>query len=73
MQNYARKSSRENCNRDIINRLLLTSDPLLSSMKKRPQKKRKPFSSETIGLFMPETLEDSHAMTIDDISDIDSD
>lgn len=37
-QNYARKFSRENCNRDIFNRLLLTSDPLLSGMRKLTKK-----------------------------------
>lgn len=38
-QEFARKFSRENCNRDILNRLLLTSDPLISSM--RSLKRRK--------------------------------
>lgn len=37
-QNFARKFSRELCNKDVLNRLLLTSDPYLSSMRKRPQK-----------------------------------
>lgn len=32
-QDFARKISRESCNQDIFNRLLLTSDPLLSSMR----------------------------------------
>lgn len=30
-RDYARKFSRESCNRDILNRLLLSSDPLLSA------------------------------------------
>lgn len=34
-ENYARKFSREECNRDVYNRLLLSSDPLLSSMKQK--------------------------------------
>lgn len=38
-QNYARKFSRESCNRDVLNRLLLSSDPLLSSIRKRFKKK----------------------------------
>ncbi|KAJ4444718.1 hypothetical protein ANN_06515 [Periplaneta americana] len=42
-QNYARKFSRESCNLDIINRLLLSSDPLLTSMRPTPRKRTKPF------------------------------
>ena len=37
-QNYARKFSREACNRDVINRLLLTSDPLLIGIRPKPKK-----------------------------------
>lgn len=48
-QDFARKFSRESCNEDIFNRLLLSSDPLLSSM--REVKKRK------ANTFMPETLD----------------
>lgn len=46
-QNFSRKFDRVKCNRDILNRLLLTSDPLLSSSRKQPRKKSKPFCSET--------------------------
>lgn len=53
--NFSRKFSRVTCNRDILNRLLLTSDPLLSSSRPQPRKKSKPFSSETISLLLPET------------------
>lgn len=38
-QNFSRKFSREHCNKDVLNRLLLSSDPYLSSTRKRPQKK----------------------------------
>lgn len=48
-QDYARKFSRESCNRDILNRLLLSSDPFLSAS--RVIKKKKKMSS-----FLPETL-----------------
>ena len=37
-QKYARKFSREACNRDVINRLLLTSDPLLAGIRHKPKK-----------------------------------
>ena len=54
-QNYSRKISRELCNRDILNRLLLTSDPFLSSSRKYSQKKSKPFSQEALELLLPGT------------------
>lgn len=41
-QNFSRKFSIEICNRGIINRLLLSSDPLLSSVRKRLKNKRNP-------------------------------
>ncbi|CAG9840685.1 unnamed protein product [Diabrotica balteata] len=56
-ENYARKFSREECNLDIFNRLLLTSDPLLTILisKKRVQKRVKPgsFCPETIQMLLP--------------------
>lgn len=67
-QNYARKFSRELCNRDILNRLLLSSDPFLSCSRKRLQKKSKPFSKETMELLLPEPLDDEeiHSSSEDD-------
>lgn len=53
-QNFSRKFDRVKCNRDILNRLLLTSDPLLSCNRKQPRKKSKPFCSDTINLLLPE-------------------
>lgn len=41
-------------NRDILNQLLLTSNPLLSSTRLQPCKKIKSFSSEIISLPIPE-------------------
>ena len=55
-QNFSRKFSREICNRDIINRLLLSSDPLLSSVRKRLKNKRNAISSEALEFLQPETL-----------------
>ncbi|KAK5641968.1 hypothetical protein RI129_010515 [Pyrocoelia pectoralis] len=46
-QDFARKFSRESCNQDVFNRLILSSDPLLSST--RGVKKRK------TNTFLPET------------------
>ncbi|KAK2578842.1 hypothetical protein KPH14_012197 [Odynerus spinipes] len=51
-QNFARKFSREACNLDIYNRLLLSSDPLLSSMRQIKKRKRKTFLPQTIELLM---------------------
>ncbi|XP_029053728.1 uncharacterized protein LOC114881192 [Osmia bicornis bicornis] len=45
-QQYARKFSRESCNLDVVNRLLLTSDPLLTGMRPKVQKKTEPFLTE---------------------------
>ncbi|XP_055842460.1 uncharacterized protein LOC129909398, partial [Episyrphus balteatus] len=50
---FARKFSRTQCNQDVLNRLLLTSDPLLSSNHQRKRSKSQPFLTETIELFEP--------------------
>lgn len=42
-QDFARKFSRESCNRDIYNHLKLSSDPLLSSMRKIKKRELKSF------------------------------
>ena len=55
-RNFSMKFSRENCNRDILNSLLLSSDPLLSSARKGLKNKRKPFFSGALELLLPETL-----------------
>lgn len=52
-ENFARKFSREDCNRDIYNRLLLSSDPLLSSTKQIKKRcKSKSFCPETIDMLI---------------------
>lgn len=56
-QNYARKFSRIQCNQDVLNRLLLTSDPYISCLRKRKPSKSQPFMSETIELLEPEELD----------------
>lgn len=55
---YSRKYNRSICNRDVLNRLLLTSDPFMSCSRKQPRKKSKPFSSETLPLLLPEPAEE---------------
>lgn len=55
-EHFSRKFSRLYCNQDILNRLLLTSDPFISSTRKRIYSKSQPFLSETLELFEPEEL-----------------
>lgn len=50
-QNFSRKSSRSNTNEDIFNFLLLSSDPIISSLRPLPQKKLRSFSMEVIEML----------------------
>lgn len=68
---YARKFSREVCNRDILNRLLLSSDPFLSCSRQRPRKRSKPFTSETLSLLLPGKPSSYNSMSNED--DVDED
>lgn len=52
-QNFARKFSRVSCNVDVMNRLLLTSDPYISG-KRKLTKNKKSFSSEALSLLVTE-------------------
>lgn len=52
-ERFSRKCSREACNMDIINRLLLSSDPLLTNVRPVPRKKSKPFLKETLDMLLP--------------------
>lgn len=52
-QNFARKFSRVSCNMDVFNRLLLTSDPIITGMRSVYKKKSKPFSKETLTMLRP--------------------
>lgn len=51
-QDFARKFSREMCNQDIFNRLLLSSDPLLSSTRTIKKRKAETFLPETLAMFL---------------------
>lgn len=52
-QNVAGKFSRQSCNMDVLNRLLLSSDPFLAGMRPAIRKKSKPFSKETVDMLLP--------------------
>lgn len=51
-QDFARKFSRENCNQDVFNRLLLSSDLMLSSMRTVKKRKAKTFLPETLDMIV---------------------
>lgn len=53
---FSRKFSRRDCNIDIINRLLLSSDPFISCSRKTQNKKRQPFSKEAIEMMSASTV-----------------
>lgn len=55
--NFARKFSRVDCNEDVLNRLLLSSDPLLTSVRPKPKSRMHPFSKEAIAMFLPPSTE----------------
>lgn len=55
-QNYARKFSRNQCNQDVLNRVLLPLDSFISCVRKRKPSKSQSFMSETLELFEPEEL-----------------
>lgn len=64
-QNFARKFSRKECNQDILNRLLLTSDVYLSCSRTKLFRQRKPFSAEALE-FLQEDLGISNCSADDD-------
>lgn len=55
--NFARKFSRVECNLDVFNRLLLSSDPLITSLRPKPPKSSKPFSKEAIEMLIPADID----------------
>lgn len=81
--NFSRKFSRVDCNMDILNRLLLSSDPFLSSIRPKLHSKKQPFSKEALDLMVAGSVFESTLNTAidnkeddeneDDESDADSD
>lgn len=67
---FTRKFNRTICNRDVLNRLLLTSDPFMSCSRKQTRKKSKPFSSETLALLLPESPGGGRSGSVDEESKI---
>ena len=56
-QDFARKCSREKNLEDVFRRLLVASDPWISSLRKTPPKKSKSLSAEAIELLVPPSVE----------------
>lgn len=73
-EHHSQKRTRKNCNQDVLNMLILSSDPLLTSM--RPtytNKKQRAFFPETLDLLLhPESQTEVSLGSIDE-SKIDSD
>lgn len=57
-ENFSRKISRKASNVDVFNRLILTSDPVLTAMSPLPAINRKCFSKETIEMLLPDAESD---------------
>lgn len=53
-EHQSRKSSRENTNEDILHWLLITSDPLITSMRASAPKKHLEFEQDVMDLFESE-------------------
>lgn len=72
-EDFSRKSSRVKNMEDVFLRLLVTSDPYISSLKKLPQKKFKSLTPEAIDLLVsPGVSSDSCIVHNEDTSDEDS-
>lgn len=50
-EKFSRKFSRVSCNTDILNRLLLKSDPVMTGMRKQRRKTSRAFQNETLSLL----------------------
>lgn len=57
-ESYSRKFSRKDCMEDVMNRLLLTSDPYFSSIRPRQNKKKLAISQEALIFFKSPCAED---------------
>lgn len=72
-EHHSRKRSRQDSNQDILNVLLLTSDPLLSAQRpKLDAKKKKLFFPETLDLIQFQQLQDTEFEFLN-VSNLDSD
>ena len=69
-EGHSRKFSRTECNRDIFNWLILTSDPFLSLNAKKKPTKSKAFQPETLKLLLSSNpIDEEIENLISDVSD----
>lgn len=66
---FAWKFSRIDCNRDVLNRLLLTSDPLISCSRNKRAKKSKSFSKEAMEILISSAQYDSSDEANEDLKE----
>lgn len=69
---YTRKLSRISTNQDLLNRLLISSDPLISSLRKLPQKKISSLSSDILFLLKKGEPSTSSVVETETESDVSS-
>lgn len=70
--NYSRKFSRKACNMDVINRLLLSSDPIITGMRPQPKKRSKQLMKETLEMLLPpDVLREDQDLEVDELVDDD--
>ncbi|XP_028146043.1 uncharacterized protein LOC126891809 [Diabrotica virgifera virgifera] len=60
-EKHTRKISRISGNQDLLNRLLITSDPVISSLRQYPLRKSSNISSEVVSLLKAPSLESMEA------------
>lgn len=72
-QNFARKFSRVSCNQDVLNRLLLSSDPILTGMRPTARKKTKSFLKDTVEMLLPAEPCEPHDTEESDDEEADTD
>jgi hypothetical protein len=65
--NYTRKSSRKLTNEDLLNILLISSDPLISSLRKVYPKNEHEFFDETLDLINEEQLDGNDENEIEEL------
>lgn len=64
-EGFARKCSRQKTLEDVFNRLLIASDPVISSHRRLPKRKSKSFEREVIDFLLPPETEVSSTDTSD--------
>lgn len=68
-EHHSRKSSRENTNRDIFNSFLLSSDPIITSMRKLPEKQEQHIPIEALSLLKAPPVDNTNSEVQEDSSD----